>query len=181
MISRKEFIKKTCIGSACFCGFAALIHPVKAEGTNTIIPERNLSQNWLNVLLNKIDEIKDENFKKQAVKSCAVSHYNNLNMNDVLQPYVGEIEKFITFLSTEWGWVIEYDKNKQQIIANENKKVCVCPVLPPDKNKTNPLICYCSEGFAELMFSKILEKKVSAEVISSIHRGNKNCIYKISI
>ena len=180
MISRKDFLKKACIGGACFCGFASLAGTAKAEETTTV-PERNLYQNWLSSLLEQIDENSNEDFKRRTIKSCAITHYNDLNMDDVLQPYSEDIEKFINFLSSEWGWIIEYDKTKQQIIANENKTACVCPVLPPAKNKTNPLICYCSEGFAELMFSKVLNKKVSAEVISSIHRGNKNCIYKISI
>lgn len=169
------------MGSVCLCGFAAVVKPAKAEEISTEVHERNLSQNWLSNLLDKIDENKDEDFKRQTVKSCAVTHYTDLNMDELLRPYSGDIKKFINFLSTEWGWIIEYDKTKQQIIANENKTVCVCPILPPAKNKTNPLICYCSEGFAELMFSKVLNKKVSAEIISSIHRGNKNCIYKFSI
>jgi predicted hydrocarbon binding protein len=100
-------------------------------------------------------------------------------MNDLLTPYIGDLEKFIEFLEKKWGWKIDYNKKTKTLIANENKNYCVCPMINK-KNKVNQsAICYCSEGFAERMFSLVASQPVSAAVISSIQRGDERCIYKI--
>lgn len=181
MTTRKDFIKKACISSACLCGFASMAKSSNNNETEESAPEINLHREWVLTLLENIEKSGNESIMKESIKSSAITHYQQLNMDEVLKPFIGNIEKFIEFLSNEWGWIIEYDRTLNKIIANENKKVCVCPILPPQKNKTNKLICYCSEGFAEIMFSKVLPKKVQAEVISSIHRGNEKCIYQITI
>lgn len=42
-------------------------------------------------------------------------------------------------------------------------------------------MCYCSEGFAERMFSVVCEHQVEAVVISSVQRGDERCIYRIEL
>ena len=60
---------------------------------------------------------------------------------------------------------------------DENKDFCVCPLC--QAQKMPPLLCNCSEGFAERMFSNILNRPVRATVIASILRGDKSCKYEI--
>jgi predicted hydrocarbon binding protein len=43
------------------------------------------------------------------------------------------------------------------------------------------VICYCSEGFAERMFSRVAGVEVSAEVVSSVRRGDLSCVYRIEL
>jgi len=43
------------------------------------------------------------------------------------------------------------------------------------------LLCDCSEGFAEKLFSAVVGKPVKAEVVASIQRGAKSCRYRISL
>jgi hypothetical protein len=70
------------------------------------------------------------------------------------------IDSFINFLENEWNWKVTYDKEK--II-------------------TSSKMCSCSEGFAERMFSLVLQKKVRAEVVRLYIRGKESCIYRITI
>jgi hypothetical protein len=67
---------------------------------------------------------------------------------------------------------------KEIILADENKPSCVCPLLK-DAERLFPGLCYCSEGFAELMFSAVFKYPVRASVVSSIQRGDSHCVYKI--
>ena len=81
------------------------------------------------------------------------------------------------------GWIVEYDREKGSITANENKNECVCPILFENNGKIEKgfeNMCYCSEGFAKKMFSKVLGYDVKVNVISSIIRGDKACVYRIS-
>jgi hypothetical protein len=92
-------------------------------------------------------------------------------MDEMLSGYTGKLREFIVFLEKEWGWKVNYDEAAGVLTADENKNYCVCPVLKSSSVTDSPTICYCSEGFAEKMFSRVAGVEVRAEVISSIRRG----------
>jgi hypothetical protein len=97
-----------------------------------------------------------------------------------LNPYIGKIDQFIDFLTTEWKWIVTYDRTAGVIVADENKDYCVCP-LHREGFVTSEKLCKCSEGFAERMFGMIIEHEVQAEVIRSYIRDKKSCIYEIRV
>ena len=140
-----------------------------------------MNREWVAILLNNVSAQIEENEKSNILKGGAYAHYDSLGMDTVLCHYKHDLDKFISFLESEWGWKIEYNKKDNTIIADENKQVCVCPIAESIQNSNLSSLCYCSEGFAELMFSYIVQRPVSATVISSIHRGNKSCKYKIEL
>jgi hypothetical protein len=102
-------------------------------------------------------------------------------MDELLQPYIGDLESFHSFIEKKWGWKVDYRKEENYLVADENKNYCVCPMADANRKDQLPILCYCSEGFAELMFSKVAGCPVQATVISSIRRGGKTCKYKIEI
>jgi hypothetical protein len=65
------------------------------------------------------------------------------------------------------------------LIADENKNYCVCPIAIHDKENDSSAMCYCSEVFAEKMFSVVSGMNTKAEVISSVRKGDASCIYKV--
>ena len=173
--SRRNFIKRTCITGSCFCGFLSFANAGRAEEQTD--SGKLLMQEWISTLLKSIED--NTETSQQILKNCAQIHFQHLEMEKVLKQYKGDIEKFISFLENEWGWKIDYDKNSGVLLANENKDFCVCPMVNQEKGVDSSILCYCSEGFAERMFSFVTEQKVKAEVVSSIHRGNDTCIYKV--
>jgi predicted hydrocarbon binding protein len=181
-VSRKEFFKKACISGACLCGFSqiALLANNNKLTNKSQTPDtvNKLMQDWLSNLLSGLGEHADKENVRDTIKKCAIVHYSNLNMDELLSAYIGNLDKFINFIEEKWGWKISWDKLTKTIIADENKNYCVCPIVS-GINKKFPALCYCSEGFAEKMFSAIAKKPVSASVISSIQRGDKSCKYQI--
>jgi len=134
MISRKDFFKKTCLAGACFCGFASL--GVQAAASETVVGQARpddkklkFMQDWISTLLLQVDENANDEECRKIMKPCAMAHYNYLEMDNVLAPYKGDIEKFNAFISGEWGWKVNYDKAKGIIVADENKSYCVCPMV----------------------------------------------------
>jgi predicted hydrocarbon binding protein len=185
-MNRKEFFKKTCISGACICGFAGIALETEASGkfyneSATQQGSITLVQEWIQNLLKNADIQLDKETTKGILKNCAIVHYNNLNMDSMLVDYVGNLEKFVLFIQEKWGWKIDYNSGTKTLIADENKDYCVCPMVNASKGQKSPAICYCSEGFAEKMFSKVTGARVAATVISSIQRGDKSCKYKIEI
>lgn len=182
-ISRKDFFKKACVAGACICGFSSLFI---AEGkAQTQIDEPvddklKMVRSWLSVLLENINRELDEESRRNILKACAVVHYEQLNMDEVLSPYVGNLSAFMAFLESNWGWKVSYDTESETLIADENKDYCVCPIINTKKDSAQGVVCYCSEGFAEKMFSKVTGKPTTARVISSVQRGDDRCVYRIS-
>ncbi|MDP4202009.1 MAG: DUF6144 family protein [Bacteroidota bacterium] len=183
-ISRKDFLKKACISGVCMCGFSSIAlfaNNTKTEQTSTE-PDNSkllLVQEWTSNLLSNLNEQFSGERLRPIVKNCAIVHYNHLKMDEMLAPYVGNLEQFIDFIENKWGWKVSYDKTNKTLIADESKSYCVCPIINHDRKSNPSNICYCSEGFAERMFSKVAGVPVKATVISSIIRGDDRCRYKI--
>lgn len=183
-INRKDFFKKICLSGACLCGFGSMAFPKQADGTDEKPSQEQaqklaLIQEWISsILLNVNNELSKESARKLIKKTAGV-HYENLKMDTLLAEYSGDLDKFIDFLREKWGWKVEYDKEQKVLIADENKNTCVCPIADFKKDKDTSAICYCSEGFAEKMFSSVSGTPVQAEVIASVRKGDPSCIYKI--
>lgn len=129
------------------------------------------TKKYISQTLNSVDSNK-------AVKCCSSTHYEILNVDKIIQQYIGDITGFINFLETEWDWIVTHDEETGKIIANENKEFCLCP-LYKEGIVVNESLCLCSEGFATLMFSKVLQKDVQVNVVQSYIRDKKPCVYEI--
>ncbi len=185
-ITRKEFFKKACLTGACFCGFTSLV----VQGSNLTgtsdadepdDKNQKFMQDWISTLLLNIDENASDEECRKIMKPCAMAHYNFLEMDKILAPYIGDMSKFTHFIADEWDWKIDYDTKTGVIVADENKSYCVCPMVNKEKGVRSSILCFCSEGFAEKMFSTVAGHPVKARVISSIHRGNERCKYEIAL
>jgi hypothetical protein len=179
-LNRKDFLKTLCLSGACIGCLSARGNqvPINAQ-FDADGEDKSLHQPWLGVLLSNMSRELDEEKLRSIMKSCSVAHYDDLKMNELLSPYIGNTEDFIEFLEKEWGWKIDFDETSNVLVADENKDYCVCPVVNNGRGVDSSALCYCSEGFAEKMFSTVWEESVSARVISSIRRGDKSCRYKV--
>lgn len=136
-------------------------------------------QDWIaSILLNVNDEL-DKGSARKLIKKTAGVHFENLKMDTLLAEYKGDLDKFTVFLREKWGWKVDYDKEKRILIADENKNYCVCPIVNYNKDVDLSSMCYCSEGFAEKMFTSVSGVQAHAEVIASVRRGDASCKYKI--
>ena len=131
---------------------------------------------WLNNLLSSLDE----NCGSCLFENCAKLHYQVNGMDNILEKYVGNLSSFISFLEKEWGWKITYSEDGQQLLVDENKDFCVCPIVNNIQGKVSDKLCNCSEKFAEQMFSKVCQKNICAKVKRSVLRDGQSCIYEIS-
>lgn len=171
---------------ACMCGFSS-IALANNENENpdpagvTQYSNSILIQTWISNLLSNYDEELDAEVNINFLNHCSIVHYEDHRMYDVLSPFIGDLEGIIGFLEGTWGRKIDYDRSTRTLIADENKNHCVCPIIDDENQLLYPAICYCSEGFAEKLFSAVAGAPASAMVTSSIQRGDERCIYKIKI
>lgn len=136
---------------------------------------------YLEHLLKALDHLSQEQLS-DTMRQCSECHYTALAMDEVLSEYVENIEGFLVFLTKQWGWKISYDIEMGIIIADENKPECVCPIVAAAKDrKISPNLCFCSEGFAARMFSKVCGYEVKTKIAASILRGDAHCVYEIQL
>jgi len=167
------------------CGFGSIafakeVNCVDEKAFQAQSQSLSLLQEWISsVLLNATIEL-DKGSVRKVIKKTAEVHFENLKMDVLLAEYKGDLDRFTVFLRDKWGWKVDYDKGKGILIADENKNSCVCPIAAVySKEKDSSSICYCSEGFAEKMFSAVSGKQTHAEVVASIRKGDASCKYKI--
>ncbi len=184
MTTRRKFLKTACLSGVCLCGFSSI---AQSEAMTALDASTNEPTNknetmflkWITELLNNLDANLTEVQLREIVKSASIAHHQNLDMDKMLSQFKGKLDEFIKFIEEKWDWKVSYENNKQVLIVDENKPFCVCPLLVNEKDRKFPALCYCSEGFAERMFSIICGVPVNATVISSIQRGNNKCVYRI--
>ncbi len=180
-MDRKSFFKKACFTGVCFCGFGSISGFANNNTSEVLDENKQLKQDWLSNLLSNLDQNLDEEVLRKIIKKSSEIHYDNLKMDSLLSDYIGNLEGFNNYIEKTWGWKIHYNKREKVLIADENKDYCVCPVLEHNNKINTSAICYCSEGFAEKMFSVVTGVTVSAKVISSVRKGDKTCKYRIEI
>jgi predicted ArsR family transcriptional regulator len=181
-IKRREFLKRGCATCACLCGIASSLATAGENKPEAAEKEKNnLMYEWTAKLLTGIDKRVDKKVIKEILKECSAAHYKDLDMDKLIEPYKGNAEAFLKFLSERWGWKTEYDKKGGIIMIDENKSYCACPFVDNKNRMKSSVLCYCSEGFGERMFSKVSGRPVRVEVTESILKGNKSCKYKVTI
>lgn len=134
---------------------------------------------WVGQMLHEADRQLSQEAKTALLHSCAQAHYNQIDMDRTVAPYRGNLPAFLEFLSTAWGWKIDYDASSGILMADENKSECVCPLVRCGAVKDQSLLCSCSEGFATRMFSSVTGQPVQARVLRSILKGSSSCVYQV--
>lgn len=182
--NRRLILKKVCFGGLGVCGISAAgcSQQLSESSEKAQVREENtLPYQWISTLLPLIDANTECDCARKIIKGCAAAHYDQLRMDKTVARFEGKLEDFLEFLTTEWGWIIEYSKQDGVIKLDENKNTCVCPLVRKDIGIDSPSLCYCAEGFAEKMFSAVVGFPVRAKVTESILRGAKSCKYRIDL
>jgi predicted hydrocarbon binding protein len=180
---RRSFMKTGCLAGLCACLGPPITTAAGAgdAGTQTEEPKPpTMPQKWIVAMLPALAEM-DKEQAKRILKSGARAHFEHLDMAAKVESYRGKMDGFLDFLRGEWDWVIAYDRDRGVIEIDENKSACVCPLVPKDHPADLGVLCYCSEGFAEKLFSAVAGTPVRAEVVASIRRGQKSCKYRIEL
>jgi hypothetical protein len=140
-----------------------------------------MPRRWIAALLPALAASPDREAARRVLKAVAQVHWEQLRMGERVAPYRGNLDAFLAFLTAEWGWKIERDREAGVILVDEAKSYCVCPLVEKGKPADLTMLCDCSEGFAERLFGAVVGHPVRAEVTQSVLRGASSCHYRISL
>ncbi len=183
--NRRAFLKSAGLLGICGCGLTAecSVRPGEAASdaaqAPAAVPEP-LAKHWVATLLPLLAAGNPEH-ARSAIRKCFEPHFRSLALEPTLDKFRGNVEGFVRYLEKEWGWVVSYSPDTGVILVDENKTYCVCPVLPKERSRDLGLMCHCSEGIAERMFSHVAGSPVRARVVASVLRGDRTCKYRIEL
>jgi hypothetical protein len=189
MSTRKEFLK-SCAFAACAagvcCGAGAPEAKASEDGRVACDP-RELSDTRnradaarlrFSRLVEIIETRLPEHERKEMLHAlgakCADTYRGAL-----LDRYKGNIKGFLEEGRRNWMAEADYDEAKGTIRIVDKGPGCSCPMVK--EGETPPSFCDCTLGWQEAAYSTILGRPVRAELESSILRGGKKCIYRITV
>jgi len=119
-----------------------------------------------------------ENNHKEVLGKIGSQCYHDNEWAKTLPIYEGEKtkEKIMTFLKEKSPLI--YTETKRGFIVDTKITECPCPLVN-EKITNNPALCECTKGFNKLMHEKILGIPVEVEIVGTLLRGNKSCIFEI--
>jgi len=178
--SRRGFLKLACASGICSCAGTGFLRAEVSPG-DAGQEEDPMPRKWILALLPVLVSETDQVTAGRVLKGAAEAHYEHLKMAEKTSPFRGKLEDFLAYLRAEWGWKIEYVAGSDTIMIDEAKSTCVCPLVRQGVEGDLSILCNCSEGFAERLFSGVVGSPVRAEVVQSVLRGASSCQYRITL
>lgn len=154
------------------------------DNTNTKLYDLQFARDWTKNLLDIVDAAVDGENKavnmKEALFQCSSICYKNKGMDDLIGKF-RNMDDFFGFLINEWDWKFSYNREKNELLCDENKSECICPVAKACNFNISPSMCYCTEGMLKRIFETALNRTVTTTMVTSVLRGGRSCVYKIVI
>jgi hypothetical protein len=193
-MDRKEFLKAGCGAGLCACVGVSLLSQL-ADGETTAgkenkptpaeehpaVKELRNKQNWIKAVFTRMLEAMEKHVDEPTRQTILMAMGRECASRlGYPTKYKGNPEGFWNEVLTRWKETAQYDKEKGTItIASSERTDCTCIFV--DKDKTPPYFCNCSLGWQAEMYETILSKPVKVELVESVLRGGKRCVFKIHI
>lgn len=134
---------------------------------------------WTKNMLSVMEKAKDENVDTpELMRRCSSFCYGGKHIGDMVEP-ISSVEEFVACLKNDFSWGLQYDRETNVLICNENNTECLCPIVRAAGGDISSMMCHCTEGMLKTIFEVGMKKPVHTEMVTSIIRGGKSCVYKV--
>lgn len=131
---------------------------------------------WNNKLIKQLESCENKADIENAFQKCSAVCFKKNGFAEKLKE-LGSLSAFLDYFQNELGWTVSYDKKSGEILCFENNTECLCPIVKAGCN--SPLICRCTQGEIDRMFNFGTGLRVHTEIIHSIIKDGKSCVYKV--
>ena len=182
-VSRNEFLK-CCAAGVCSC--VALISPELATA-DTSTPNIEQLQGQLeaariryaklvSILETNLDPATRKTIFDSLGRECARQFRSR-----TFDKYKGDLPGFLKSVEGPDGWAgkTEYDEQAGIIRVFDRGPHCTCPLVK--EGLTSGAQCDCTLGWQRETYSAILGRPVDGAVEESILRGDKRCVFRMTV
>lgn len=151
------------------------------------------SESWIKDLMDNLDAELDEETKIKLMQSCGRACYTHaFGVAPEEKPTPEEARRYLEDLKKR-GFKVRQEGDKTIIIYSWRRDhqnpwglilgdgYCMCPIVETGPEGLSPTYCYCSTGYVKESFDRAFGKPVKVELLDSLKRGGKDCIFKIEI
>jgi predicted hydrocarbon binding protein len=195
-MNRKEFLLKSIGLGAAGAGAFTIIggpccaqQPQQAQGT-PCNEKYGFSQTWVKRFMDILDADVDEPTRLQLMRTMGRTCYVGAHgKRGNRQPEPGDLDKLLAGMKKYGGDEMirrEGDVIHFQYIRNPaGLRVadgwCLCPLVEKGPEGLSGTFCACSEGYVTEMFERASEVPVKVELVESLKRGGKTCMFRIQL
>jgi hypothetical protein len=182
-VTRTEFLK-CCAAGACMC--VTLTSPDLAPG-ETSAPDIEQMQRQLEAmrvryakLVSILEKDLDEATRKRVFDSLGRECARQFRSR-TFDKYKGDLRGFLKSVEGPDGWAVktEYDEKAGIIRVFDRGPHCSCPLVK--EGLTSAAQCDCTLGWQRQTYSAILGLPVDGAVEESILRGDKRCVFRMTV
>lgn len=149
-----------------------------------LIDDLEFTNGWTMRLLEQLEMLRSNDKKacdiEKAIGECSLFCFKKNGFDEKLQGFSG-LKDYLKFCETDLGWKVDYDENAGVIMCYEQNDACLCPIVRVNEGKVSPSICCCTQGEIRRMFQYALKQAVDVDIVHSIVRDEKRCVYKVTL
>ena len=140
--------------------------------------------NWLKTLFEEFNDYENTDEVQRIMKKCGSNCAKDCGMHEIvakMKEEIRDISDFTEVLATiksnlgegfevvEGGFIAEFGDGK-----------CVCPLVS-GQYINSPVLCNCTRGFNESVWSNFFDRPVKVELLQTVLRGGNTCKIKVLI
>lgn len=149
------------------------------ELTNTKM-ERDFILNWVNDLLDTMDNVLDDETYIKLIEGCGRGCYNRHQFKkDISIAAQGDLEKLLT--AYKKNFEVWKEGDTVHIRYGEKSPGCYCPVLKNHAYNTKGLHCNCTKATHQAIFENALGRPFKVDILESIRRGGQTCHFLVHV
>lgn len=151
------------------------------------------SESWIKDLMDNVDTMLDEETRIKLMQECGRACFTRaFGVAPEEKPTIEEARRYLEALKAQ-GAKVRQEGDKTVILYSWGRDhqnpwglilgdgYCMCPVVETGPEELSPTYCYCSTGYVKESFSRALGKPVKVELLDSLKKGGKNCIFRIEV
>jgi len=172
-----------CTGSLLLSGFtekSSRPHPFSNEEIEQLKQQKEFIQNWLQDLLDSMDEELDLPTKVKHIEGCGRGCFNRFKFKqDIATKGTDNLENLIE--AYKRNFEIWKDGDIVHIRYGETSAQCYCPAANYRKSQSNDLHCECTRTTHQTIFETALGRPFKVDILESLRRGGKTCHFAVHV
>ncbi len=161
-------------------GFESVAKGIASGVPLPLSPTLEEKENWIRFTTHQLETRFDADTVKRIRKDC----HCNLSVDDLMVTYKGfynDAENLDAFVAM----IQQHSQDAAYTTYTEHGKLyavyekCPCPFLEESDMRLTSTWCYCTLGYNENFWSFIFGKKVTANLLESIKRGDSRCLIEL--
>jgi hypothetical protein len=141
-------------------------------------PREKFKQNWIASLMANMDGQMDPAQRTKLMEACGRACAQRGAVQGLGKAAGGDVDKLLQALGSHLG---PQNATRAGNVAHLRYPKCYCPLVGSGPDRLSATWCECSKGWVLEVFGQVTGKPVTAELKSSIKRGDPECHFEIRL